>query len=110
MTTRDWHERAKSVHIDGRAVVGGRRIDAVAGARFDCMSPVDGRKLGEVVRCDASDVDAAVAAARAAFEDGRWAGKAPAERKRILIRFADLMRIVQSDQISSHVTPAEAGA
>ncbi|HAV35230.1 MAG TPA: aldehyde dehydrogenase PuuC, partial [Massilia sp.] len=31
------------------------------------------------------------AAARAAFEDRRWAGKAPAERKKILVRFADLM-------------------
>ena len=91
MTTTPWHERAAALRIDGRAVVNGARVDAAAGARFDCLSPVDGRKLAEVARCGEADVDAAVASARAAFEDRRWAGKAPAERKRILVRFADLM-------------------
>ena len=91
MTTTPWHERAAALRIDGRAVVNGERVDAASGARFDCLSPVDGRKLAEVARCGETDVDAAVAAARAAFEDRRWAGKAPAERKKILVRFADLM-------------------
>ncbi len=91
MTTTPWHERATALRIDGRAVVDGKRVDAASGARFDCLSPVDGRKLAEVARCGEAEVDAAVAAARAAFEDRRWAGKAPAERKKILVRFADLM-------------------
>jgi gamma-glutamyl-gamma-aminobutyraldehyde dehydrogenase/4-guanidinobutyraldehyde dehydrogenase/NAD-dependent aldehyde dehydrogenase len=91
MNIESWHERSKTVQIDGRAVIGGRRVDAASGQRFDCISPVDGRKLGEVARCGELDADAAVASARAAFEDGRWAGKAPAERKRVLVRFADLM-------------------
>ncbi len=91
MTTTPWHERATALRIDGRAVVDGKRVDAASGARFDCLSPVDGRKLAEVARCGGAEVDAAVAAARAAFEDRRWAGKAPAERKKILVRFADLM-------------------
>jgi 4-guanidinobutyraldehyde dehydrogenase/NAD-dependent aldehyde dehydrogenase len=91
MSIQSWHERAETVRIDGRAVVGGKRIAAISGARFDCISPVDGRKLGEVARCGPEDVDAAVSSARAAFEDGRWSGKSPVERKRVLIRFADLM-------------------
>lgn len=91
MTTTPWYERATALRIDGRAVVDGKRVDAASGARFDCLSPVDGRKLAEVARCGGAEVDAAVAAARAAFEDRRWAGKAPAERKKILVRFADLM-------------------
>ena len=91
MTTTPWHERAAALRIDGRAVVNGERVDAAGGVRFDCISPVDGRKLAEVARCAEADVDAAVVGARAAFEDRRWAGKAPAERKRILVRFADLM-------------------
>ena len=91
MTTTQWHERAAALRIDGRAVVNGERVDAAAGARFDCVSPVDGRKLAEVARCGEAEVDAAVASARAAFDDRRWAGKAPAERKKILVRFADLM-------------------
>jgi gamma-glutamyl-gamma-aminobutyraldehyde dehydrogenase/4-guanidinobutyraldehyde dehydrogenase/NAD-dependent aldehyde dehydrogenase len=91
MRTQSWHERSKTVRIDGRAFIGGKRTDALSGARFDCISPIDGRKLAEVARCGELDVDAAVASARAAFEDGRWANQAPAERKRTLIRFADLM-------------------
>lgn len=91
MSTPSWHERAVKLAIDGRAFIDGFRVDARSGTRFDCMSPIDGRKLAEVARCDAADADAAVRSARAAFEDRRWAGMAPAERKRVLIRFADLM-------------------
>jgi gamma-glutamyl-gamma-aminobutyraldehyde dehydrogenase/4-guanidinobutyraldehyde dehydrogenase/NAD-dependent aldehyde dehydrogenase len=91
MATRDWHQLSRDLNIDGRAFIDGKRADARAGQRFDCISPIDGRKLAEVARCDGLDADAAVAAARAAFEDRRWAGKAPAERKRVLVRFAELM-------------------
>jgi gamma-glutamyl-gamma-aminobutyraldehyde dehydrogenase/4-guanidinobutyraldehyde dehydrogenase/NAD-dependent aldehyde dehydrogenase len=91
MSTTPWHDRAAALRIDARAFIDGQRVDARSGARFDCLSPVDGRKLAEAARCGDADVDAAVASARAAFEDRRWAGKSPSERKKILIRFADLM-------------------
>ncbi len=77
--------------FDGRALINGRRVAAVDGALFDCISPVDGAVLTQVARCGAADVDAAVQAARAAFEDRRWSGLAPAQRKRALMRFADLV-------------------
>lgn len=78
--------------FDGRALINGRRVDALDGQQFDCISPVDGRLLTQVARCGAADIDAAVAAARAAFADKRWCGLAPAQRKRVLIRFADLLQ------------------
>lgn len=78
--------------FDGRALINGERVAARDGQTFDCMSPVDGRLLTPVARCGQADVDAAVAAARAAFEDRRWAGKAPAARKRTLIKFAELIQ------------------
>jgi len=99
MASESWHERSKTVQIDGRAVVDGKRVDAVSGARFDCISPIDGRKLGDVARCTESDVDLAVHSARAAFEDGRWSNKAPAERKRTLTRLADLM-LAHKDELA----------
>ena len=49
----------------------------------------DGRNLGPVARGRGADIDLAVASARAAFDDGRWARKAPAARKKVLQRFAD---------------------
>ncbi|MES3021242.1 MAG: aldehyde dehydrogenase [Pseudomonadota bacterium] len=91
MTSTLWHARAASINIDGRALIGGKRVWAASGQQFDDISPIDGRVLGQVARCDVADVDAAVAAARAAFDDRRWAGQAPAARKRVLIRFADLV-------------------
>jgi len=74
---------------DGRAVINGQRVAALDGQTFDCLSPVDGRLLTQVARCAQADVDAAVVAARAAFEDKRWSGLAPAARKRVMVKFAD---------------------
>lgn len=87
----DWHARAAALKPDGHAVIGGRRVQAIAGKTFDCISPIDGKVIGEVARCDPNDVDAAVRSARAAFEDGRWAHQPPAARKKVLQRFAELI-------------------
>lgn len=78
--------------FDGRAFINGQRVDARSGQVFDCISPVDGRVLTQVAHGGEADIDAAVQAARAAFEDRRWSGKAPAHRKRILIKFAELVQ------------------
>ncbi len=80
------------LQFDGRALINGKRTDSVSGETFDCISPVDGRTLTTVARCAEADINAAVAAGRAAFEDKRWRGLAPAQRKRIMIRFADLLQ------------------
>jgi gamma-glutamyl-gamma-aminobutyraldehyde dehydrogenase/4-guanidinobutyraldehyde dehydrogenase/NAD-dependent aldehyde dehydrogenase len=92
MSSINWHDRAKSINIDGRAFINGKRVNATSGITFEKSSPIDGRKLAHVARCDAEDVNIAVLAARTAFEDRRWAGKSPAERKRVLLKFAELMR------------------
>ena len=88
MAPIDWHERAQALRIDGRIVIDGQRRSAASGQTFSCISPIDGRVLGEVARGGQPDIDAAVASARTAFDDGRWAGRSPAQRKRVLLRFA----------------------
>ena len=85
--------------FDGRAFIGGQRVAARDGQTFDCLSPVDGRLLTPVARCGEADIDAAVAASRAAFEDRRWAGKSPAQRKRVMIKFADLL-LAHADELA----------
>ncbi|MDD2811274.1 aldehyde dehydrogenase [Rhodoferax sp.] len=84
---------------DGRAVINGQRVWAQTGHTFDCISPVDGRLLAQVSRCAQADVDAAVAAARIAFEDRRWSGMAPAARKRVMIKFADQL-LAHADELA----------
>ena len=88
-TPIDWHARARELRIDGRSVIEGERRASQSGETFACLSPLDGRSLGEVARGREADVDAAVRSARAAFEDGRWADKPPAQRKRVLQKFAE---------------------
>jgi len=95
-TAVDWHARALALiegplKIDGRAFINGQRVDAQDSATFECLSPIDGRKLADVASGKSADIDLAVKAGRAAFNDRRWAGKSPRERKQIMIRFADLL-------------------
>jgi len=85
--------------FDGRALINGQRVDAQDRATFDCLSPVDGRLLTPVARCQAADIDLAVAAARAAFEDKRWCGMPPAARKRVMIKFADQL-LAHADELA----------
>src|SRR5512134_3345442 len=89
MSAVDWSTRSRAARFDGRALIDGTRRDAIGGETFVKRSPIDGRELGPVARCRGADIDRAVASARAAFDDGRWAGKPPALRKKLLQRFAD---------------------
>jgi len=67
-------------------------VDAASGKAFDCISPIDGRVLAQVAECGAEDVDRAVRAARRAFDKGDWSAAKPAWRKKVLVRFAELIR------------------
>ena len=53
--------------------------------------PRNGRVLNAVAECDAADVDEAVAAARRAFDDGRWRKLHYRDKKKTLLKLADLM-------------------
>jgi acyl-CoA reductase-like NAD-dependent aldehyde dehydrogenase len=85
----DWHAAAAALRPDGRMVIDGLRLAAQGEEGFDDLSPIDGRSLGRVARGRTADIDAAVKSARAAFDDSRWAGMAPAVRKKILQCFAE---------------------
>lgn len=87
----DLERRATALRLPSQAIIDGRAVDAVSGARFDNPGPRDGRLLNTVAACDSADVDLAVAAARRAFEDERWRGQGPRAMKAVLHRLADLM-------------------
>ena len=87
----DWHGRAAAVRPDGRALIDGQRVAAASGETFECVSPIDGRMLAKVARCRAPDVDRAVAGARRAFEDRRWSGQSPSARKKVLLKYSELL-------------------
>ena len=64
---------------------------ASGGATREVVSPIDGTVITTIADGTAEDVDTTVIAAKRAFDDGRWSRMAPAGRKRILHRFADLV-------------------
>ncbi len=74
-----------------QAFINGEFTDAGDGATFDSFAPASGTVIAHVAACSAADVDRAVGAARAAFERGSWSRRAPAERKAVLLRLADLI-------------------
>ncbi|BFU42396.1 aldehyde dehydrogenase family protein [Krasilnikovia sp. MM14-A1004] len=67
-----------------RIYLGGAWVPPASDARIPVENPATGDLLGHVPAGSAADVDAAVAAARAAFD--RWAGTSPAERGAALTR------------------------
>lgn len=88
----DWCNEAAVVQIEGRAFIDGAPRHADSEKTFPCVSPIDGRVLVQVAECGEADVDAAVAAARRAFEMRTWAGMNPRDRKAVLLRWAALIR------------------
>ncbi|MGH9087197.1 MAG: aldehyde dehydrogenase [Acidimicrobiales bacterium] len=70
-------------------LVGGREVPAAAGGTLQVLSPATGQPIGEVACAEREDVDTAVAAAKKAFDDGVWREMPPAERAKIMNRFAD---------------------
>jgi betaine-aldehyde dehydrogenase len=68
--------------------IGGSWVAAADASRFDVSCPATGELLAELPAAGAADVDAAVAAARAAYESG-WCDTNPKERAAILFELAD---------------------
>ncbi len=88
----DWKARAAGLSFRGQAFINGSFVDAASGKTFDSVNPATGAVLTKVAECDEEDVNRAVAAGRAAFEDGRWSRMAPGDRKAVMLKLADLIR------------------
>lgn len=92
MTThQEWTSKAQGLALDGRALIAGARCNAASNETFDTLNPSTGKALAAIAKCDAKDVDRAVAAAREAFEAGIWSKAAPSHRKAVLQRLAQLI-------------------
>lgn len=79
--------RVAGVDVDTRHFIAGKRV--ASADTFADHSPIDGAHLADIARGGATEVDAAVAAARAAFPD--WAMTPPAERAAVMHRIADVV-------------------
>ncbi|GAB3134835.1 aldehyde dehydrogenase [Marisediminicola antarctica] len=90
-THEDWIAAAAALRPETRLFIGGVFRAAADGATFDSIAPRDGSLIARVSSAGEADVDAAVAAAHAAFESGVWSRADRRERQRVLVKLADLM-------------------
>jgi acyl-CoA reductase-like NAD-dependent aldehyde dehydrogenase len=91
MTLQKNLDYAAALKFPTQAVIDGKLVGAKSGKTFDNIAPRDGKVVSQIAHGDAEDIDIAVKAARAAFEDGRWRNKHPREKKKIMFRLAELM-------------------
>lgn len=70
-------------------IVDGQRTEAEDGRRLDAICPSDGRVFATMPRSGRAEVEAAVAAARAAFEGGAWGRLTATERGRLLVKLGE---------------------
>ncbi|MDP3135122.1 MAG: aldehyde dehydrogenase family protein [Burkholderiaceae bacterium] len=73
-----------------RLLIDGQWVPALSGETFDAHDPATGERLGALAKGGVQDVDAAVAAARRAFE-GPWRKVKPYDRQMLLLRLADIV-------------------
>ncbi|MFN0262765.1 aldehyde dehydrogenase [Tepidamorphus sp. 3E244] len=74
-----------------RNVVGGKRVESAGGQWIDSHDPYAGSAWAQVPRCTPDDVEAAVTAARNAFESPEWRDITPSARGKLLWKVADLI-------------------
>src|SRR5262249_61987254 len=79
-------------------LIGGRWRPARSARYFESMNPATEEVIAHVAEAGGADIDAAVAAARAAL-NGEWGQMRAAERGRILLRLADLIRANQDSLV-----------
>ena len=88
LTKEDVFAKARAGELWAGNLIPGHQGD---GGKLPNISPIDNKAIGDIAAGTAADVDAAVKAARQSFAAGEWSGLSPAERKAIMLRWADLM-------------------
>jgi betaine-aldehyde dehydrogenase len=72
-------------------LINGELVNSSTGKMIDDISPATGEVIAQVPETTLDDMNRAVAAARAAFDDGRWSGLPHSQRAAILERLASLV-------------------
>jgi len=82
--------RSRDIPVQGH-FINGRYEPSENGATSDVITPIDGTVLTQIADGTSSDMNRAIAAARAAFETGHWSGMAPSARKKVLLKLSELI-------------------
>ncbi|MFI5276044.1 MAG: aldehyde dehydrogenase family protein, partial [Ktedonobacterales bacterium] len=80
----------KTLNIE-KALIDGELVAAADGKTRALVNPATGGAGETVPECSVEDINRAVAAAKRAFDDGRWTGLGPGGRAAALFKLADLL-------------------
>jgi betaine-aldehyde dehydrogenase len=72
--------------------INGEWAESSSRKTFPVFDPASEEVIAQVPDCNADDVNRAVAAAKAAFDEGPWSSTTPQERGRVMFRLADKIR------------------
>jgi phenylacetaldehyde dehydrogenase len=72
-------------------LIDGKWVNAASGKTFPTYNPATGEVLAQVAEGDRADIDAAVKAARRAFDSGPWSKMTPSVRGKLIWKLADLL-------------------
>jgi acyl-CoA reductase-like NAD-dependent aldehyde dehydrogenase len=86
-----WEKRSLELKPASRIFIDGKFVDAASGKTFDDVSPRDQRVVTKIASGDVEDVNRAVASGLKAFESGVWREMNPRDKKKIMLRWAQLL-------------------
>ena len=91
--TKEIIEKAKkNLSCPSQLFIDGKYSNSITEKTFDNISPIDGKLINKVTFSQLEDVNKAVAVARKTFESGVWSRSAPAHRKKVILKFAELLK------------------
>ena len=88
---QDWHKKTATIKFPSELFINGRFVKAQSGKLFPTINPATGQILAEIAEGDRYDIDLAVKAARQSFDKGVWVRMPIADRKKIMLRWLELM-------------------
>jgi phenylacetaldehyde dehydrogenase len=74
-----------------KLLIDGEWVSAASEQTFEVKNPANGTTIAHVAEGDKADIDAAVRAARRAFESGPWPSMTPSQRSKLIWRIGDLI-------------------
>ena len=90
--TKDLVNKEKDkINLPSKIFIDGKYQDSISGNTFENITPVDGKIINNISFAQQEDVDLAVYSSRKVFEKGSWSKSDPSYRKKILLKFADLL-------------------
>ncbi len=93
----DISHRTENYQIDIMPFIEGEFVQSSSDAVVELFDPATGRKSVEVPIGAEIDIEKAVSSARAAYEDGRWCGRPPSQRREVLLKFANMIEAAATE-------------